>query len=96
VLATANSVIGANTDGEIIGAARPITSVIGPGASARSRRGTTDTADQTERERALRLARLLGDINHVLEADKREEGEYGACMTRRSAGSPPATAGVSR
>jgi hypothetical protein len=44
VLATANSVIPVNTMGGMSGAARFTTSVIGPGASASSGQGTTDTA----------------------------------------------------
>jgi hypothetical protein len=44
VLLTANSVMAVNTMGGIAGAARVMISVIGPGASASSCHGTTETA----------------------------------------------------
>jgi hypothetical protein len=44
VLATANSVMKVNTMGGMSGAARRTISVMGPGASASSDHGTTETA----------------------------------------------------
>src|SRR5262245_64072700 len=58
-----------NTTGGISGAARCTTSVTGPGASASSGQGTTETAV---------TATFLGDVEGVLKADEGEECEHGA------------------